>query len=43
MLSDLPSTELIHLAYQSIEELTIVTHDDCRTVKGFDSLFQHFL
>ena len=20
-----------------------MTHDDCRTVKGFDSLFQHFL
>ena len=43
MLFDLSAAELIHLRYQSVEELTVVAHQDHRTVESPDSLLQHIL
>ena len=41
MLPHLSVGKFIHLAYKSVEELTVVTHDNRRSVKSLDSFLQH--
>ena len=43
MLADFPATELIDLADQAVQELTVVADDDGSTVEGTDGLLQHVL
>ena len=43
MLLDHSATELIYLRHQTVEELTVVTHHDNRTVERLDGFLQHIL
>ena len=43
VLTHASATKLIHLGHQSVEELTVMAHDDGSTVEGLNGLFQHFL
>ena len=43
MFAHLAASELIYFRYQSVQELTVVTHDDGRTVEGLDGFLQHVL
>ena len=43
MFFDHSATELIYLRYQTIEELTVVTHHNNRTVERLNGFLQHIL
>ena len=43
MLTYLATGKLIYLIYQSVEELTVVAHDDSGAVECLDGFLQHIL
>ena len=43
MLAYLSATKLIHLVYQSVEELTVVAHDDGCSIEGLDGFLENIL
>ena len=43
MLTNLAAAKLIDLIYQTIEEFTVVAHDDGCSIESLDGFFQHIL